>query len=301
MEFLIVDAFTDTLFGGNPAGVVILGSGADFPPEGIMQKTAAELRYSETAFVKQTGENTFHTRYFTPEAEVKLCGHATIGAFYALLATKRVSSHTRCENMTRAGKISVEILPDMILMDMAPPKAISQMGNICDLRVLYEVMGLDFEKQRKAMLKDDKEMDLLPEVISTGLPDILLPVADEQALASIKPDFPALCDLSARYEVVGVHAFTLGAPGDPVHCRNFAPLYAIDEEAATGTSNGALTYYLYRNGRLADGAETIFIQGEAMGRPSRIISRLDITPEAESVRIRIGGQAVILAEGDIWL
>ncbi len=82
--FLIVDAFTETAFGGNPAGVVILPENADFSSDETMVKTAAELRYSETAFIKKLADNEFKIRYFTPAAEVDLCGHATIGSFFVL-------------------------------------------------------------------------------------------------------------------------------------------------------------------------------------------------------------------------
>lgn len=64
-----------------------------------------------------------------------------------------------------------------------------------------------------------------------------------------------------------------------VCCSNFAPLYDIPEECATGTSNGALTYYLYRRGLVRPGEETLFMQGEHMHRPSRIRSRLHIAPD----------------------
>ena len=72
MKFYIVDAFTTEVFGGNPAGVVILPDGADFPSDEVMVKTAAELRYSETAFIKNLGGGEFNIRYFTPAAEVEL-------------------------------------------------------------------------------------------------------------------------------------------------------------------------------------------------------------------------------------
>ena len=68
MKFYIVDAFTTEVFGGNPAGVVILPDGADFPSDEVMVKTAAELRYSETAFIKNLGGGEFNIRYFTPAA-----------------------------------------------------------------------------------------------------------------------------------------------------------------------------------------------------------------------------------------
>ena len=73
MKFYIVDAFTDEIFGGNPAGVVILDEGQDFPTDEICVKTARELRYSETAFIKRLNDKEFNIRYFTPAAEVELC------------------------------------------------------------------------------------------------------------------------------------------------------------------------------------------------------------------------------------
>ena len=73
MQYYIVDAFTDQPFGGNPAGVVLL-DGNSFPNETLMLQIAAELRYSETAFVRRDSEQEFTIRYFTPMAEVELCG-----------------------------------------------------------------------------------------------------------------------------------------------------------------------------------------------------------------------------------
>ena len=107
----------------------------------------------------------------------------------------------------------------------------------------------------------------------------------------------ALSDLSERYQVTGVHAFTLDAEeGATAHTRNFAPLYDIDEEAATGTSSGALTYYFYLNGVIEPKASCVYIQGEAMDRPSRILANIDAR---EGCNITVGGSAVILAEGEI--
>jgi len=297
MKFYIVDAFTDVLFGGNPAGVVLLGD-ADFPEEEVMRKTAAELRYSETAFIKQTGEKEFNIRYFTPAAEVELCGHATIGAFFALADAGLVSFGSSYINNTLAGRLNIVLTDDSVLMDMAVPQAIGKITGKEAIRELYGVMGISEEKQGEVLTGEKAGTAMIPEMISTGLPDIMMPVRSEEDLAAIAPDFPALSKLSEKYEVVGVHAFTVNADG-AVHCRNFAPLYDIDEEAATGTSNGALTYYLYKNGLLMEGADNLFIQGEAMARPSKIRSRL--TAEDGGVTIQVGGTAVILATGEINL
>lgn len=299
MKFYIVDAFTTTLFGGNPAGVVILEKGGDFPEEEVMRKTAAELRYSETAFIKQLGKTEFQIRYFTPAAEVDLCGHATIGSFFALAEAGYVEfgSSVLCD--TLAGRLNIELSMDSVFMDMGEPKTLNRITEKEALQELYSIMGIRHEGQGEVLAGEKAGSVLIPEMISTGLPDIIMPVRNKKELAAIKPDFPALTELSEKYGVVGVHAFTVNAEEGAVHCRNFAPLYEIDEEAATGTSNGALTYYLYKNGMLRHGAETLFIQGEAMDRPSKITSRLSVLEN--QVIIQVGGSAVILASGEIRL
>ena len=291
MKFLIADAFTDQIFGGNPAGIVLLEQGADFPPDDLCIKTAAELRYSETAFIKMLGAHEFQIRYFTPAAEVDLCGHATIASFYALMYLGIIDRNCTCINHTLAGDLQIEVKDGFIMMDMASPEEISVMEDPAQIQELYQIMGAAY---------DSSMLLPVPRLISTGLPDIMMPVADLTALNAMTPDMKALSQLSARYNVVGVHAFTLSCEeGVTAHARNFAPLYDIDEEAATGTSSGAMTYYFYLNGRIDAKAHCKYIQGEAMDRPSVILTTIDA--EGENCRIQVGGSAVILAEGEIHI
>ena len=105
MQYYIVDAFTDQPFGGNPAGVVLL-DGNSFPNETLMLQIAAELRYSETAFVRRDSEKEFTIRYFTPMAEVELCGHASIASFALMHRKLGVTGQCLCH--TNAGDISVK-------------------------------------------------------------------------------------------------------------------------------------------------------------------------------------------------
>lgn len=304
MRLYIADAFTDELFGGNPAGVVIFEEGEDFPPAETMRKTAAELRYSETAFIKQLSEKEFNIRYFTPADEVDLCGHATIASFSCLLDADLIKDGESYINHTLAGTLNISVENGFIMMDMAVPEYIGTISETADIVELYDIMGLPYAPVEYTDTYGE-DVQLLPMMISTGLPDIIMPVQTRADLEEISPDFERLTELSRRYNVVGVHAFTPETATDDItaHCRNFAPLYDIDEEAATGTSNGALTYYLYYNDILKPGSHCAFIQGEAMKRPSRILSYLDKTSAESSsdVNIRVGGSAIILSKGTILL
>ncbi|MCR5034243.1 MAG: PhzF family phenazine biosynthesis protein [Clostridia bacterium] len=319
MKFYIADAFTKEVFGGNPAGVVILDQGADFPPDETMRKTAAELRYSETAFIRPLGEpdadgaySAFNVRYFTPAAEVDLCGHATVASFYCLQQAGLVKAGTTVLNKTLAGDLDIVISEDSILMDMAAPEYRGTIEGEDALHELYEVLGITYEDnipvlEEQCLAYGGDGSGLKPEIISTGLPDIMLPVATHDELNKMAPDFPALTELTRRLDVVSVHAFTLdggahrggsansGRDDVTAYCRDFAPLYDIDEEAATGTANGSLTYYLQRNEVIPSEAACLFIQGEAMDRPSEIRS------VANGDAIKVGGSAAILAEGEIFL
>jgi PhzF family phenazine biosynthesis protein len=154
---------------------------------------------------------------------------------------------------------------------------------------------------------EGKTVALLPAMISTGLPDIIMPVSSSLQLSKINPNYEALTELSKKYGVVGVHAFSMADQDkQPVafenvtaYCRNFAPLYGIPEEAATGTSNGALSYYLYLHKLINPGDRISFIQGREMNRPSRIEALLEIKDAAPT--IQVGGTGVILAKGEIFI
>lgn len=279
MELYVADAFTTTRFSGNQAGVALLGS-EDFPAETLMRALAGELKHSETAFVKQTGEKAFHIRYFTPAEEVDLCGHATIAAFTVLRDTGAIAPGDYALH-TRSGDLEIEVGKDAVWMDMAAPKD-GRTFSEAEQKELYAAYGLTLA---------DRPAGLEPQAVSTGLMDILLPVQTLETLDKAVQNEAEVTRLSEHYDVVGVHMFCPNTPDAAAHCRNFAPLYAIPEEAATGTSNGALTYYLYRRGLIQAGADNRFVQGEKMGKPSEILSR--ITEDGSGVKVRVGGRALI--------
>ena len=282
MKYYIVDAFTSEPFGGNPAGVVLLDG--DFPSDKLMQQVAAELRYSETAFVLQQGPEEFTVRYFTPAGEVDLCGHATIAAFGLLHRFGIIPEGTTCLNHTLAGDLMVKI-ETQVMMQMAPPMVVNRP---VDAEQLHSIMTGG---------RDEAVWPGMPlEIISTGLPDIILPVASLEALNDLRPDMDLLAAYSVELDVVGVHAFSLSNDGFTAHVRNFAPRYGIPEESATGTANAALTHYLHRHTAVAVGDRCRFLQGEAMARPSIVMTTLDSADD-----IWVGGECCLVAEGKLLL
>lgn len=281
MKLYIVDAFTTQRFSGNQAGVALLNTEEPELTDAFCQALAAELKHSETAFVRPIGPDSFHLRYFTPEGEVDLCGHATIAAFTTLREDEGLAPGTYRAS-TLAGELSIQVSDQAVWMDMAPPVE-GRNFSPEETVELYAAYGLSTA---------DCPEGFAPMVVSTGLQDILLPVSSMEALNRAEQDEGAVTELSKRYGVVGVHMFWPCLNEEATaHCRNFAPLYAIPEEAATGTSNGALTYYLYRGGKIAAGVENRFVQGEKMGKPSEILSHLTEGPDG--VRVRVGGRAVL--------
>ena len=284
MEAYVMDAFSGRVFGGNQAGVAL--------PEGpladaVMQQVAAEFKHSETAFVTVEPDGSVTLRYFTPAGEVELCGHATVASFALLRTLGRIGDGVHTAH-TKAADLSVEVQGDTVWMDMAPPRWLRELTEP-ELPALYEAYGLTPE---------DRPEGLLPAIVSTGLADIMMPVRDHATLLRAVQNEAAVTALSRQYDVTGVHMFCLGG-GCTAACSNYAPLYAIPEECATGTSNGALTYYLYRHGLVRPQEENVFRQGEHMSRPSEIRSRL--YADGDAVTVRVGGRAVMSMACDVKL
>lgn len=303
-----VDAFTDVVFGGNPAGVVPDATGLS---EETMQKIAREMALSETAFIIDTrgkGPADFEVRFFTPVAEVDLCGHATIGAFWLLAqlgsihrVAKTDGDEVRVHQLTKAGKLPVDILfgcegtPSRVMMTQNLPKVVGRPSRE-ELRELEHILGAPegcitgFE-------------GAVPQVVSTGLPDLIVPVTSREALLSMRPNMAAVSDFCRRRGIISVHCFSLETldPTSTVHCRDFSPSVGVPEESATGTASGATGAYLVLN-RLIEVTEPvtkiICEQGHILRRPSLIHVEV-ATHEGEITSVRVGGSAVTVIKGDI--
>ena len=282
MKIFVCDAFSSEIFKGNQAGVVILEEKEDYSNEILMKNIAAELKHSETAFVKKIDNKNFKIRYFTPNEEVELCGHATISVFSVLRELKLISND-RYIAQTLAGNLEIIVDKDFIWLDMASPK-IEYIFNLEESKEIYSAFNLDISQTPK---------NLIPKIVNTGLSDIIIPIKNKKILDSFVMNKEKVIELSKKYKVVGAHLFTLDKNKKvTAFCRNIAPLVGIDEECATGTSNGALTHYLKDYNIISNKDMNTFIQGESMGRTSTILSKY----KEDRKTIQIGGNAVISFE-----
>jgi PhzF family phenazine biosynthesis protein len=268
----IVNAFTKNGLGGNGAGVMLDAGGLS---DAEKLSISARVGLAETAFVEPSDVADFRVTFFTPAAEVDLCGHATIATFAYLLASGAITPG-RYTQETLAGILAVEVAADGIVMMMQNPPVFSQAP---DPQEIARSLGIG---------TDGLDANLPIRVVSTGLRDILVPVRTAAILDAIVPDFEMISHASREYDTIGYHVFTLDAPyGGAAYCRNFAPLYDVPEEAATGTSSGALACYLRKYSPVhASGCEFVFDQGYVLGAPSEILARFD-----DDGRIWVGGRA----------
>lgn len=277
IDILRYAAFTDTPDGGNPAGIVLDAAGLDAP---TMQAIAAEVGYSETAFLTATGNDgrEFDVRYFAPSIEVPFCGHATIATGVAL--GERLGEGVFLLH-TRAGDVPVNVERDAggrvraTLTSVAP--TIDDLAD-GDLDELLHALRWN---------SDDLDPDFPPKVGFAGGWHPVLAAATRARLADLDYDFDALRDLMVQHEWLTVQLVWREAP-TVFYVRDPFAVGGVVEDPATGAAAAALGHYL-RETKLTQPPVTLTLhQGVDMGRPSLLIVDVDDGDE----RIRVGGHAV---------
>ena len=274
IEVYTTNSFAEETGGGNPAAVVLE---ADSFSEQKMQEIAREIGFSETAFVLRSSKADLKVRYFTPVREVDLCGHATIAVF-SLLRDLEILTQGQYRLETVQEELQIEISHDSVMMELSRP-------------VFFEYPDRKEVAESLNIEEEDLLAEHLPQFVSTGLKDLIIPVRTKEVLDHIRPDFDKITRLSDRYDAEGYHLFALDQQIVTAYTRNFAPSLGISEESATGTASGALAAYLHRNGFIHEdqSASLQFLQGEAMGRPSIIRASIE-ERLGEIRRIFVGGR-----------
>lgn len=286
-----VDAFTKLPFGGNPAGVVTDASGLTDKEK---QKIAREMNLSETAFVSPSAVADFKVRFFTPNTEVDLCGHATIATFATLHEEGRLAAGKSIfYQETKAGVLPVEVTEvngeTILMMTQAAPK--------------YEDVGFGRDELARALgLAGADLMDTPPQKVSTGLWWLVAGVKELDKLHSAKPNFGAVEELSARGGCVGVIAFSLGTfdPKCGFHLRAFGPLVGINEDPVCGTGSGSASAYITAHDLIpcGDSIDLIVEAGIEVKRPGRVYVSVQ-KETGGSATVKVGGAAVTVLEGEM--
>jgi PhzF family phenazine biosynthesis protein len=267
MRILVVDAFTDRAFAGNPAGVCLLESPAD---DGWMQRVAAEMRHSETAFVRplDVPDADYELRWFTPVVEVALCGHATLATAHALYETGTVPAGRPIRFQTlRSGVLTVATgsggllemdFPAMPAQSMEVPAGLAEALGV-------PVAGAGRNAQN----------------------DLLVVLDDEEAVRKLTVDLGALARIDARGICVTAPAAPGSGPYDFVS-RFFGAAVGVGEDPVTGSAHCMLAPYW--SDRLRRDELTGY-QASERGGAVRVTVRGD--------RVTLAGRAVTILDGTL--
>lgn len=281
---LLVDAFTTEPLSGNVAGVVPDGDGL---AEESMRAIARELNASETVFCLSSEDADRQFRFFTPEAEVDLCGHGTVAAHAFLYEHGRIDDGTHTIE-TNVGVLDVEVEEGIVWLT----------GDVTEA----DRVDIGYDRIAGALGIDpatltDIGADLPLATAANGIEYLVVPVNFLEALSDADPDFDAIAALTDSLDVAGVYAFTFDTldRDSTLHARMFAPAIGIDEDPVTGTAAGAVGAYLREFGAFEGElpAEITVEQGHFIDRPGRVRVRAQTDP------VSIGGRAVTALDGTI--
>jgi trans-2,3-dihydro-3-hydroxyanthranilate isomerase len=301
LKFYQADVFTEDPFGGNPVAVFPDAHGlADHQ----LQQIAREMNLSETVFVLPPTDQAavVRLRIFTPTQEIPFAGHPVLGTFYVLAQLGLVAATdgiTRVMQECNIGLFPVELYAqdgELIRVVMTQPKP-EFLGPVDAMEDVYKIAGaLGLAKYAIT------DMKWPIEVVSTGLPVLIVPVRTLTAVRSIQPNASAIMDICSRFGANGIMVFTTVTvePSATVHARMFAPSIGILEDPATGSASGALGAYLVQNGvvDVAPTTDIVVEQGYEIERPSQIFVRVESDDDIIKT-IKVGGQCVMVVEGTL--
>ncbi|MFP5318817.1 MAG: PhzF family phenazine biosynthesis protein [Acidimicrobiia bacterium] len=259
MRIFVVDAFTSRPFAGNPAAVCLVDEERD---DEWRRAVAAEMNLSETAFVERRDGGGFDLRWFTPQVEADLCGHATLASAHVLWEVGERSPQLRFH--TRSGVLTAERSGEQIVLDFPadPPEPVPGPPGLAGA------------------------LGRAPRWTGRGRFDLLVEVEDEAAVRRLAPDIAALRAVDVRAVIVTAEA----DPGGPAHfvSRVFAPNVGIHEDPVTGSAHCTLgCFWAERLGR----PELCGYQASARGGfvGVRVVGE----------RVLLSGSAVTVLRGDL--
>ena len=282
LPLFVVDAFTDEPFRGNPAAVCVLPAGGAFPADGWMLAVAAEMRHSETAFVRRrvsaasaAGGSDWDLRWFTPAVEVDLCGHATLATAHVLTTEGFVDLEAPVRFHTRSGTL------------VAAPVDPAVGGGVGGIELDFPALASAPDDDATLAAVVTAALGTAPVAISRNVHDLLAELPDAATVRDLAPDFAAIAALDARAVVV------TAASDDPAFdfvSRCFGPRVGIDEDPVTGSAHCALApYWASRVGRPA------LVGRQVSARGGTVHCRVVRSDDGD--RVRLAGTAITVSSG----
>ena len=304
-----LDVFTDRAFCGNPLAVFPEGEGLS---DEEMLKIAREMNLSETVFVlpPQDERTLRRLRIFTPVREIPFAGHPVVGTWNALAREGVVPLPDNGLGWTRIEhEVGIGVLPvDIEFKDGQPVQVVMTQGKF-EIQAEIDDWHQQAEIARAlGRAREDLDENLPIQIISTGLPFLVVPIRSLADLRHCRVNAALLTEVYTRAGGTGCYAFTRETieSGDArAHARLFAPADNISEDPATGSAAGALGAYLVHHHAVAlepDRGKFSFVieQGDFINRPSRI--NVEIKGALGAVEeVRVGGPSIIVMRGALML
>ncbi|MCL2603992.1 MAG: PhzF family phenazine biosynthesis protein [Defluviitaleaceae bacterium] len=264
MEYHVIDAFTDKLFGGNPAGVCLPDSRL---PDDIMQSIAAENNLSETAFLVKQANGKYGLRWFTPTLEIDLCGHATLASAFVLFG-EREKDARELKFDTASGELTVTRDGELLCLNFPSTPAV----------------------ECPAYPSIERALGIKPLAVYKSI-DFMVLVKDEKTLRRLNPVFAVLGQLKSEagleHDRFGIIVTAPGAECDFVS-RYFAPSAGVPEDPVTGRAHCTLTpYWRKQLGKKVMEARQLSARGGVL------------RCEDCGKRVKISGKAVRYLKGEI--
>ncbi len=288
-RFYTLDVFTNNRFEGNPLAVFTDGDGLS---DDQMLAIAREMNLSETVFVqKPTSEEALaRLRIFTAKEELKLAGHPVIGTWFLLAELGVVPAQDGGVHVLQ--ETGAGILPVEIRFKDGRPQRVT----MTQKEAIFKSAKINKKKLASALGIPPKDFDtkLQPELVSTGIFNLMVPLRNRAALGKIAMNMIELRRLLGKNATMA-YCFALGGNGK-AFSRGMLP-WGLYEDAATGSAAGSLGAYLVRNGKLAPGHTLTILQGAEMGRPSHL--EVEVTQSGKKLVPRVSGAAVKIFEGTI--
>jgi len=288
LTFYILDVFAEETYAGNQLAVIANGQGLSGER---MQRITREFNFSETTFILSGRKDNggYDVRIFTPGEEVPFAGHPTVGTAWAIRNLLTLDRPAQIRLNLKVGQIPVSFDGDITWM--TTPKPV--FGETLAPAVLAGILGLDLK---------DIDARFPVQVVSTGLPAVLVPLKTLRAVERARVRMDLLQDLAETQEAgktVLVFCPETLSRENHLHVRVFAPLVNVHEDPATGSANSCLAGYLVRHGYFGEGPVDIKVeQGYEMGRPSKLHLRARQKTKGP-IEVQVGGKVQFVAKGEL--